>query len=115
MKATRGAVWQEAVWAAVDWDKAKVVYGPGPAFYINKKGRDAHGIVTDEEYEALRDQIIAGFKGYVTPKMGWPLHQTCIDLRIFIRVTKFTVRRTILCRLNISTSRATAGVTASAP
>ncbi len=70
LKATRGAVWQEAVWAAVDWDKTKVVYGPGPAFYINKKGRDAHGIVTDEEYEALRDQIIAGFKAIRDPENG---------------------------------------------
>ena len=44
--------------------------------YINKKGRDAHGIVTDEEYRSATRQIIAGFKAIRDPENGWLLHQT---------------------------------------
>ena len=52
-----GNSWQAAVWSSVDWSKTKVVYGPGPGFYVNLKGRDAEGIVSLEEYDALREAL----------------------------------------------------------
>ena len=69
----RGKVWQQAVWATVDWSRTKVVYGPGPAFYVNLKDRDAEGIVTPSEYEGLREQIIAEFKAVRDPATGLPI------------------------------------------
>lgn len=69
----KGQVWQEAVWGAVDWTQTQVVYGPGPAFYVNLQGRDKYGIVPPSEYEALRDRIIKEFKEVRDPTNGLPI------------------------------------------
>lgn len=68
-----GSSWQTAVWAAVDWSRTQVVYGPGPAFYVNLKGRDAEGIVPTSEYERLRERLIAEFKKVRDPETGLPV------------------------------------------
>ncbi len=68
-----GGSWQAAVWGAVDWSGTKVVYGPGPAFYVNLQGRDAQGIVPLSEYEALRERLITEFKAVRDPENGLPV------------------------------------------
>ncbi len=65
-----GSSWQAAVWSIVDWSRTQVVYGPGPAFYVNMKDRDAHGIVTEAQYEALCDRIVTEFKKVIDPETG---------------------------------------------
>jgi predicted AlkP superfamily phosphohydrolase/phosphomutase len=73
LRQVAGSSWQTAVWAAVDWSRTQVVYGPGPAFYVNLKGRDAEGIVPFSEYEALRERLIAEFKEVQDPETGLPV------------------------------------------
>jgi predicted AlkP superfamily phosphohydrolase/phosphomutase len=65
-----GNSWQAAVWSAVDWSRTKVVYGPGPAFYLNVKGRDAAGIVKATEYEEIRQRLRTDFKAVRDPETG---------------------------------------------
>ena len=68
-----GNSWQAAVWSAVDWSQTKVVYGPGPAFYINLKDRDAFGIVSFAEYNDLRERLITEFRALRDPENNLPL------------------------------------------
>ncbi|MEW5985997.1 MAG: alkaline phosphatase family protein [Chloroflexota bacterium] len=68
-----GAAWQQAAWASVDWTRTQVVYGPGPAFYVNLQGRDAQGIVSPAEYEPLRQRLMTEFKKLRDPENGLPI------------------------------------------
>jgi predicted AlkP superfamily phosphohydrolase/phosphomutase len=73
LRQVTGSSWQTAVWAAMDWSRTRVVYGPGPAFYVNLKDRDAEGIVSPSEYEELRERLIAEFKEVRDPESGLPV------------------------------------------
>ncbi len=73
LRQVTGSSWQTAVWTAVDWSRTRVVYGPGPAFYVNLKERDAEGVVPLSEYEALRERLIAEFKEVRDPETGLPV------------------------------------------
>ncbi len=64
---------EKLYYRSVNWKQTKVCYGPGQGFYINKKGRDHDGIVTDEEYEPLRDLIIQKLKEVRDPATGLPI------------------------------------------
>lgn len=69
-----GSDWfQPVVWSSVDWPRTRVVFGPGPALYVNLKGRDYEGVVAPEEYEALRDQLVADLKSVRDPEKGLPI------------------------------------------
>ena len=66
-----GTKWfQPMVWASVDWSRTQVVYGPGPALYINLQGRDFEGVVPPSEYDTLRDSLIDGLKAVRDPETG---------------------------------------------
>jgi predicted AlkP superfamily phosphohydrolase/phosphomutase len=55
----------------VDWTKTKVFpYLEPPYIWVNKKGRDPHGIVTDAEYEEVREEIIQALEGLLDPETG---------------------------------------------
>ncbi len=48
--------------------RAKACWAGGTAqIYINLEDRDPTGVVTEDEYEAVRDQIVAAFQGLTDP------------------------------------------------
>lgn len=59
----------------MDWQNTKAYFclGGGESIFINSKRRFADGIVSDEEYEKLRDGIIAGISGIKDPATGKPV------------------------------------------
>jgi predicted AlkP superfamily phosphohydrolase/phosphomutase len=73
LRRVTGSSWQVAAWASVDWPRTRVVYGPGPALYVNLKGRDALGIVPLSEYEALRERLLSELKQVRDPQTGLPI------------------------------------------
>ena len=55
--------------AAPTGPKLKVCWTGGSAqIYVNLVDRDPTGVVTEEEYEPLRDQIVAAFQGLTDPE-----------------------------------------------
>ena len=60
---------------SIDWSQTKA-YGLGviSSIFINLKGREPNGIVKPgEEYERVRDDIIAGLKKVTDPQTGLPI------------------------------------------
>ncbi len=55
---------------SVIWPETKIIYGPGQGFYINLQDRDYEGVVTQAEYEPLRDRIISAMKAMRDPETG---------------------------------------------
>jgi len=54
---------QDASRTPIQWDKTKAFsYGTWGTIYINLKGREPQGIVSKEDYEKLRTEIIEGLK-----------------------------------------------------
>jgi predicted AlkP superfamily phosphohydrolase/phosphomutase len=64
---------EKLYYRSVNWPQTKVIYGPGQGFYINMKGRDEDGVVTEAEYEPLRDYIIEKMKEFRDPISGLPV------------------------------------------
>jgi predicted AlkP superfamily phosphohydrolase/phosphomutase len=61
------------VFVNVDWARTRA-YGVGlNALYINLKGREKNGIVTEGERKALMDEIAAALLAEVDPKTGGPV------------------------------------------
>jgi predicted AlkP superfamily phosphohydrolase/phosphomutase len=54
----------------LDWSRTKVVPQRSCYIYVNRKGRDPDGIVPDEEYEAVRDQVVSALYDYTHPETG---------------------------------------------
>jgi predicted AlkP superfamily phosphohydrolase/phosphomutase len=55
----------------VDWTKTKAFpYLEPPYIWVNRKGRDPYGIVTDDEYEDVREKIIQTLEGMRDPETG---------------------------------------------
>jgi predicted AlkP superfamily phosphohydrolase/phosphomutase len=53
-----------------DWSKTKAI-AIGECFvYVNLKGRDPDGIIEPEDYETVRDEIIAALYDYTDPRTG---------------------------------------------
>ena len=72
------SVWQRAKGAAqssIDWSRTKAFSAPIPqqGIYINLEGREPHGIVSQSDYEAVRDEIIERFSALVDPDDGKPV------------------------------------------
>ncbi|MCO5205672.1 MAG: alkaline phosphatase family protein [Anaerolineae bacterium] len=66
------------LYKTVDWSGTKVVFGPTMGMNINLKGRDYEGIVTEEEYEPLRDWLIEELSAIRAPETGLPIfNQVC--------------------------------------
>lgn len=55
---------------AIDWSKTRAVNHRTSYIYINLKGRDPEGIVEQEDYERLVQQIISDLYNYRDPKTG---------------------------------------------
>lgn len=62
---------QGQFWPNVDWKRTKAyAMGLGPV-YLNVKGREAQGIVEPgEEYDRIRDQLVADLEGWIDPETG---------------------------------------------
>jgi predicted AlkP superfamily phosphohydrolase/phosphomutase len=57
--------------SVIDWSRTRAVVQRSSYVYVNLKGRDPHGIVEPgEEYERVRDGIIAAFYDYTDPATG---------------------------------------------
>jgi predicted AlkP superfamily phosphohydrolase/phosphomutase len=54
----------------VDWSQTRVYQLGLSGIYINKKGREAQGIVKSDEYRALKKEIIEKLEGLVDPDSG---------------------------------------------
>jgi predicted AlkP superfamily phosphohydrolase/phosphomutase len=55
----------------VDWTRTKAFpYLEPPYVWVNKKGRDPHGIVTDAKYEDVREEIIQALENMRDPETG---------------------------------------------
>lgn len=61
--------------AAIDWERTKAFSAPIPqqGIYINLKGREPHGIVSESDYDNVRDEIIDRFVNMVDPDDGRPV------------------------------------------
>jgi len=58
---------QGVFWPNVDWSKT-TAYSIGLGnVYINLEGREAHGVVKQSEYEALRQELIGGLRNIGDP------------------------------------------------
>ena len=63
---------------ALDWSRTQAYMahvGIHGYVYLNLKGREAHGIVTPQEFHSVRDALIAKFKAEVIPGTRTPLFQ----------------------------------------
>lgn len=60
----------ESFWPNVDWSKTKA-YALGIGnIYLNVLGREPNGIVTNEEYDKIRDEIVENMPKLVDPETG---------------------------------------------
>jgi predicted AlkP superfamily phosphohydrolase/phosphomutase len=58
---------------AIDWSRTRAFsteMNTLPAIWINLRGRDPNGIVAPEQYEELRDELIAGLSSFLNPETG---------------------------------------------
>ena len=64
-----------AAHASVDWSRTKAFSAPIPqqGIYINLEGREPHGIVSEVEYESVRDEIVERFSALRDPDDGGPV------------------------------------------
>jgi len=65
--------YESVYYRSVIWPETKIIYGPGQGFYVNLKGRDYDGAVTQAEYEPLRERIIEAMKAIREPETGLPI------------------------------------------
>ncbi len=77
-KALPKSVWQKAKGAAqssIDWSKTKAFSAPIPqqGIYVNLRGREPNGIVSEADYDAVRDEIIERFTALRDPDDGLPV------------------------------------------
>ncbi|MDP9068670.1 MAG: alkaline phosphatase family protein [Actinomycetota bacterium] len=77
-KALPKSVWQKAKGAAqssIDWSRTKAFSAPIPqqGIYVNLQGREPNGVVTEAEYESVRDEIIERFSALGDPDDGRPV------------------------------------------
>lgn len=77
-KAIPKSVWKKAKSAAlgnIDWSKTKAFSSPNPqqGIYINLKGREPNGIVDENDYEAVRAEIIERLHDLRDPDDGGPV------------------------------------------
>ena len=76
--------WHPAKWYQPYWTQMKAFYLPGFSdgyIRINVKGREAHGIVPVEEYDAVCDQIIQELRKLTDPRTGKPVLKDVVRTR----------------------------------
>ncbi len=73
----KGALHTSMAYAGVDWKRTRAyAVGTMGNVYVNLKGREPEGTVEPgPEYEALRDEIIAGLRELRDPEWGTPVFQ----------------------------------------
>ena len=73
-KARNGAVGKFLSFEDVDWSRT-VAYSMGHVgqVYLNLQGREPHGIVTPDRYQAARQQVIDALNTLIDPATGQPL------------------------------------------
>jgi predicted AlkP superfamily phosphohydrolase/phosphomutase len=61
--------------AAIDWSKTVAFSAPIPqqGIYVNLQGREPHGIVSESDYDRVRDEIIDRFANLTDPDDGRPV------------------------------------------
>jgi predicted AlkP superfamily phosphohydrolase/phosphomutase len=61
--------------ASIDWSRTKAFSAPIPqqGIYVNLAGREPHGIVSEGEYESVRNEIMERFSTVVDPDDGEPI------------------------------------------
>jgi predicted AlkP superfamily phosphohydrolase/phosphomutase len=69
------SLWRRAKGAAhstIDWSRTKAFSAPNPqqGIYVNLRGREPHGIVSEDEYEGVRDEIVERLTALVDPDDG---------------------------------------------
>lgn len=59
----------------IDWSRTKAFASPNPqqGIYVNLRGREPHGIVSEADYERVRDEVTERFAGLVDPVDGRPV------------------------------------------
>lgn len=64
-----------AAHASIDWSTTKAFSAPIPqqGIYVNLEGREPHGIVSESDYDAVRDEIIERFEALRDPDDGDPV------------------------------------------
>lgn len=63
----------------IDWKKSKVFpYFEPPYIWVNKIGRDPQGIVSESEYEKVRDDILNALRNFKDPETGESLIKLAI-------------------------------------
>lgn len=72
------SLWRKAKGAAhsaIDWSKTKAFSAPNPqqGIYVNLEGREPHGIVSQRDYDAVRDEVIERFSALADPDDGKPV------------------------------------------
>ena len=72
------SVWRKAKGAAhsgIDWSKTRAFSGPNPhqGIYINLKGREPHGVVDEDDYESVRNEVAERFGSLRDPDDGGPV------------------------------------------
>ncbi len=53
----------------IDWPNTKAIFHDSIHIYLNVKGRQPNGCVAPEDYEAVRDEIIAMLRAYQDPAL----------------------------------------------
>jgi predicted AlkP superfamily phosphohydrolase/phosphomutase len=69
------ADWQRPFWRWINWSKTRA-YAPSiteMGVYVNLQGREVHGSVPPEEYEQVRDEILACLQQLRDPQTGKPM------------------------------------------
>ncbi len=64
-----------AAHASIDWTNTKAFSAPIPqqGIYVNLEGREPHGIVSESDYDTVRDEIIERFSALRDPDDGDPV------------------------------------------
>jgi predicted AlkP superfamily phosphohydrolase/phosphomutase len=63
----------------VDWSKTKAYALGINGIYLNARDREPHGIVTPDEAQGIKDQIIQKLGSLVDPANGSPVVRTAFD------------------------------------
>ncbi|MBL8150046.1 MAG: alkaline phosphatase family protein [Blastocatellia bacterium] len=64
-----------AVFEEIDWSQTKAFFGQDRGIWINLKGREAEGIVSESDYLNLREKIRAGLKKLTSPIDNRPVFE----------------------------------------
>jgi predicted AlkP superfamily phosphohydrolase/phosphomutase len=64
-----------AAQASIDWSRTRAFAAPIPqqGIYVNLEGREPHGIVSESDYETVRDEIIERLAELIDPDDGNPV------------------------------------------